>query len=48
MATPLAFEVRAAWLRRSPDASFAPWGLEPSLVIDPLAALGARLGAGAP
>jgi len=31
--------MRAAWVRRDPDASFDPWGLEPSLVVENLPGL---------
>jgi 2-haloacid dehalogenase len=26
--------IRAAWVKRSPDALFDPWGLEPTLTVD--------------
>lgn len=35
----LATGMRAAWVRRSPDARFDPWGVEPTLVVDDLARL---------
>jgi len=35
----LAAGMKAAWVRRSPDAVFDPWGLEPTLVLDGLAGL---------
>jgi 2-haloacid dehalogenase len=28
--------MRAAWLKRSPDALFDPWGIEPTLTVDSL------------
>jgi 2-haloacid dehalogenase len=31
--------MRAAWVRRSPQAIFDPWGIEPSLVVDGLSTL---------
>jgi 2-haloacid dehalogenase len=37
--------MRAAWLRRSPAALFDPWEIAPSLTLDGLADLGARIAA---
>lgn len=35
----LSAEMRAAWVRRSPEALFDPWGVEPTLVVGGLAHL---------
>jgi 2-haloacid dehalogenase len=35
--------MRAAWVRRSPEARFDPWGIEPTLVIDSLEQLAAGI-----
>jgi 2-haloacid dehalogenase len=35
--------MRAAWLQRSPDAVFDPWGIEPSITVDNLYDLGERI-----
>jgi 2-haloacid dehalogenase len=31
--------MRAAWIKRSPDATFDPWGIEPTLTVDSLSGL---------
>jgi 2-haloacid dehalogenase len=31
--------MRAAWIQRSPDAIFDPWGIEPTLTVDSLSGL---------
>jgi 2-haloacid dehalogenase len=31
--------MRAAWIKRSPDALFDPWGIEPTLTVTSLANL---------
>ena len=38
--------LRAAWVRRSPDAPFDPWGVEPDLTVADLGELAARLTGG--
>jgi 2-haloacid dehalogenase len=35
--------MRAAWIKRSPEAPFDPWGLEPTLTVDSLSDLAARI-----
>ena len=35
--------MRAAWVRRSPEALFDPWGIEPTLTIDSLSDLATRI-----
>jgi len=35
--------LRAAWVRRRPDAVFDPWGIEPDLVVENLEQLAGRL-----
>lgn len=35
--------MRAAWIKRSPDALFDPWGIEPTLTIDSLSNLSERI-----
>jgi 2-haloacid dehalogenase len=35
--------LRAAWVRRNPDAVFDPWGIEPNLVVENLEQLAGRL-----
>jgi 2-haloacid dehalogenase len=35
--------IRAAWVKRSPEASFDPWGLEPTLTVNSLSDLAARI-----
>jgi 2-haloacid dehalogenase len=35
--------MRAAWVKRSPEASFDPWGLEPTLTVNSLSDLAARI-----
>ena len=35
--------MRAAWVRRSPEALFDPWGLEPTLVVEGLTHLAAGI-----
>lgn len=35
--------MKAAWVRRSPDAIFDPWGMEPSLTVGGLGELGAGI-----
>ena len=35
--------LRAAWVRRNPDAVFDPWGIEPDLVVENLEQLAGRL-----
>ena len=35
--------LRAAWIKRSPEAPFDPWGLEPTLTVDSLSDLAARI-----
>ncbi len=35
--------VRAAWVRRKPDAVFDPWGIEPDLIAGDLSELAGRL-----
>jgi 2-haloacid dehalogenase len=37
--------LRAAWVRRNPDAVFDPWGIEPDYVVADLAEFGDRVGA---
>lgn len=39
----LASGMRAAWVPRSPKALFDPWGLEPTLTVNSLADLAARI-----
>ncbi len=36
--------MRAAWVKRSADALFDPWGIEPTLVVGSVAELAARIG----
>ena len=36
--------MRAAWVKRSPDAVFDPWGIEPTLTIDSLLDLAGLIG----
>jgi 2-haloacid dehalogenase len=36
--------MRAAWVKRSPDAVFDPWGIEPTLTVDSLADLAGQIG----
>jgi 2-haloacid dehalogenase len=40
--------LRAAWLKRSPEAVFDPWGCEPTLTIGSLSELAPAIGAAAP
>lgn len=40
--------MRAAWVRRSPDALYDPWGIEPTLTVTSLADLAVKLGEVAP
>ena len=35
--------MRAAWVKRSPEAPFDPWGLEPTLTVTTLSDLAARI-----
>jgi 2-haloacid dehalogenase len=35
--------MQAAWVKRSPEAPFDPWGLEPTLTVDSLSDLAARI-----
>ena len=35
--------LRAAWVKRSPEVPFDPWGLEPTLTVDSLSDLAARI-----
>jgi len=35
--------MRAAWLKRFPDAIFDPWGIEPTVIIESLAELNAKI-----
>ena len=35
--------MRAAWLKRSPDALFDPWGIEPTLTVSGLVDLAGRI-----
>jgi 2-haloacid dehalogenase len=35
----------AAWIRRSPEALFDPWGIEPNLTVNSLSDLAARINA---
>jgi 2-haloacid dehalogenase len=35
--------MRAAWIKRSPEAPFDPWGLEPTLTVNSLSDLAARI-----
>lgn len=35
--------MRAAWIRRSPDALFDPWGIEPTLTVDSLSGLAEQI-----
>jgi 2-haloacid dehalogenase len=35
--------MRAAWLKRSPEAIFDPWGIEPTLTIDTLLSLAVHI-----
>jgi 2-haloacid dehalogenase len=35
--------MRAAWIKRSPEAPFDPWGLEPTLTVATLSDLAARI-----
>ena len=37
--------LRAAWVRRSPEALFDPWGIEPTLTVTSLLDLAARINA---
>jgi 2-haloacid dehalogenase len=36
--------MRAAWIKRSPDALFDPWGIEPTLTVDSLSSLAEQIG----
>ena len=36
--------MRAAWVKRTPDALFDPWGIEPTLVVRSVAELAGRIG----
>lgn len=36
--------MRAAWVKRSPDALFDPWGIEPTLTVNGLADLAEQIG----
>ncbi len=36
--------LKAAWIKRSPDAVFDPWGIEPDIVVGDLEELSERLG----
>lgn len=36
--------MRAAWVKRSPDALFDPWGIEPTLTVEGLLSLAERIG----
>jgi 2-haloacid dehalogenase len=36
--------MRAAWVKRSPDAVFDPWGIEPTLTVDSLLDLAGQIG----
>jgi 2-haloacid dehalogenase len=40
--------MRAAWVKRSPDAIFDPWGIEPTLTVTSLAELAPQIVAGSP
>ena len=35
--------LRAAWIKRSPEVPFDPWGLEPTLTVSSLSDLAARI-----
>jgi 2-haloacid dehalogenase len=35
--------MRAAWVKRSPEAQFDPWGIEPTLTVDSLSDLASRI-----
>jgi 2-haloacid dehalogenase len=37
--------MRAAWVRRSPQAIFDPWGIEPTVTVAGLAGLGEAIAA---
>ena len=39
----LAAGMRSAWIKRSPEAPFDPWGLEPTLTVASLSDLAARI-----
>jgi 2-haloacid dehalogenase len=36
--------MRAAWVKRSPEAVFDPWGIEPTLTVDSLLHLAGQIG----
>ena len=36
--------MRAVWVKRSPDAVFDPWGIEPTLTVDSLLDLAGHIG----
>ena len=35
--------MRAAWIKRSPDAIFDPWGIEPTLTVNSLSNLAEQI-----
>ena len=35
--------MQSAWLKRSPDAIFDPWGIEPTIIIESLSELNAKI-----
>jgi 2-haloacid dehalogenase len=35
--------MRAAWIRRTPDAVFDPWGIKPTITAESLAGLAERI-----
>lgn len=39
----VSFEMRAAWIKQSPDALFDPWGIEPTLTVDSLSNLAEQI-----
>lgn len=40
----VSFGMRAAWVKRSPDALFDPWGIEPTLTVNSLLDLAEQIG----
>jgi 2-haloacid dehalogenase len=39
----VSFGMRAAWIRRTPDAVFDPWGIKPTITAESLAGLAERI-----
>jgi 2-haloacid dehalogenase len=35
--------MRAAWIKRSPEAIFDPWGIEPTVTVNSLSALAGQI-----